>query len=341
MILILNCGSQSIKWKLFSKKLNLEKEGEIEVKNPKKYRILLFSELKRVKEISDEVSIIGHRVVHGGEKFRIPTKITKRVLRELEKYKSLAPLHNPFNILGIKIAKRIFLRAQQFAVFDTGFFKDLPQIAKIYPLPENLRKKHSILRYGFHGISHEYVAKKASKIVKKPFGKLKIITCHFGGGASITAIKNGKAIDASMGFTPLEGLVMMTRAGNLDPGILVFLAKRIKIEKLDEILNQESGIKGICGLSDMREVLKAANRGNKKAKLALDVFVYSIQKYIGAYFVVLGGCDLLVFTGAIGFGSKKIRDAICKPLKILKKTKILAIKTDEELAIARKILKKE
>lgn len=341
MILVLNCGSQSIKWKLFSKKLNLKKQGKIELKNSKKYRAFLLSELKRTKWLLGKIYIVGHRVVHGGEKFREPTKITKGVLRELEKYENLAPLHNPFNILGIKIAKRIFKKASQFAVFDTGFFKDLPQVAKIYPIPENLRKKHSILRYGFHGISHEYVAREASKIVKKPFSRLKIITCHLGGGTSITAIKNGRAIDTSMGFTPLEGLVMMTRGGNLDPGILLFLAKKIKIERLDEILNQESGIKAICGLSDMREVLEAVNRGNKKAKLALDVFVYSIQKYIGAYFGILGGCDILVFTGAIGFGSKKIRDMICRDFKILKNSRILAIQTDEELAIAKKILKSE
>jgi len=348
MILILNCGSQSIKWKLFSNKLNLIKENKISVKDPKKYRIFLSSELKRIKEVGDNLLFVGHRVVHGGEKLREPVKINKRILSELEKCKVLAPLHNPFNVLGIKTAQKIFSKIDQFAVFDTEFFKDLPDKAKIYALPERLRKKYKIFRYGFHGTSHEYVVRKAAKIVKKPFSKLKMISCHLGGGASVCAIEKGKAVDASMGFTPLEGLVMMTRSGNLDPGIILFLSQKtqrrkkagqlpIESQKLNEILNQESGIKGICGMADMKEVLKAAKQGSKKAKLALDVFVYSIQKYIGAYFAVLGEVDILIFTGAIGYGSAKIRKMICRNLKILTKTKILAIETNEELLIAEKI----
>ena len=337
MILVLNCGSQSIKWKLFDKNLGLIKQGGVDIKSAKKYRHFLIQELKKIKQSYKEIKVIGHRVVHGGPEFREPIKIISASLKQLEKYKYLASLHNPFNILGIKIAQKVFPKISQFAVFDTGFFKDLPEKSRTYPLPKSLRKKYFIQKYGFHGTSHKYVAKKASRKLKKPFNKLKIITCHLGGGASITAIKNGKAIDTSMGFTPLQGLVMMTRHGDIDPGLVLYLSKKIGIKKLDEILNKKSGIKGICGLSDMRHVLTAIQKGNQKAKLALDIYVYSIQKYIGSYFAILNGCDILVFTGAIGSGSKKIRNMICKDLNILKNTKILAIETSEELAIAQKI----
>ena len=204
-------------------------------------------------------------------------------------------------------------------------------------MPEEIRKKHKIRRFGFHGISHEYVAKEAAKRIKRPFKKLKIITCHLGGGSSITAIKNGKAIDTSMGFTPMEGLIMMTRPGDIDAGIVLELVKDFSLKKTDKILNFQSGLKGICGKEKMLDVLKKAKQGNKKAKLALDLFAYRIQKYIGSYFTILGGCDLLIFTGTIGFFSAKIRNMICRDLTILKNTKILAIKTDEEFSIAQKI----
>jgi len=335
MILVLNCGSQSVKWKLFNENLKLEKEGKKEIFNSGRYKKILVKELIQLSKWKKEVKIVGHRVVHGGEKFRKSLKITEKNLKELERFNDLAPLHNPFNILGLKVALKVFSKSKQIAVFDTGFYKSLPEKAYTYALPRNLRKKYGFRRFGFHGISHEYVARKAAEKNKKPFNKLKIITCHLGGGASITAIKNGKAVDTSMGFTPMEGVVMMTRSGNLDPGIISFLNKRIK--RVDDILNKESGVKGICGFSDMRDVLKAAKKGDKKSKLALEIFVYSIQKYIGSFFSILGGCELLVFTGAIGFGSSKIRNMICRNLTILKNTKILAIKTDEELAIAEKI----
>jgi acetate kinase len=222
-------------------------------------------------------------------------------------------------------------------------------------LPENIAKEFGFRRYGFQGTSHEYAARKAAELIKKPFNKLKIITCHLGGGASVSAIKNGKAIDTSMGFTPVEGLPMMKRSGNIDAGVVLELVKQFGIEGTDKILNKESGIKGICGESDMLKVLEKL-KGNPPtdghtAKLAFDVFVYSIQKYIGSYFAILGGCDVLVFTGSIGSGNPKTRNAICKGLDILKKparlnarsafggTKILSIETDEELAIAQKIIK--
>jgi acetate kinase len=335
MILVLNCGSQSIKWKVFSEDLKVAKEGKSIVLDQDFFQKSLEEELKKINGL--EINVIGHRVVHGGKTFISPIKITDENLIELEKLNHLAPLHNPFNISGIKACQQFFKDISQFAVFDTEFFKDLPEKAFTYALPDNILKEFGFRRYGFHGISHEYVAKLASKSIKKPFEKLKIITCHLGGGASITAIKNGKAIDTSMGFTPMEGLVMMTRSGNIDAGIILELVRDFSIDRASEILNKESGIKGICGEGEMLKVLEMVQTSNEKAKLALDVFVYSIQKYIGAYYTILGGCDLLVFTGLIGSGSEKIRDMVCKDLKILNKTKILAIETDEELAIAEKV----
>ncbi len=335
MILVLNCGSQSIKWKLFDAGFRVKKEGSVTVFENRDYEKTLLGELGKIKKYQKEIKTIGHRVVHAGGKFKSPLIINGNNLKKLEKLNNLAPLHNPFNVLGIKFSQSIFPEARHIVVFDTDFFSALPIKAFIYPLPEKLQKKYGLRKFGFHGISHEYAAKEGSKIVGKAINNLKMITCHLGGGASITAINKGKAVDTSMGFTPMEGLVMMTRSGSFDPGIIFYLSKKIK--NLEYILNNESGVKGICGLSDMRDVLKAIKRGNKKARLALDIFVYSIQKYIGAYFAILGGCDLVVFTGAIGAGSAKIVNMICKPLPILKNTKVLSIKSNEELAIAQKI----
>jgi acetate kinase len=335
MILVLNCGSQSIKWKVFDEKMKVVQRGHKKVLDSSEFESILKAELGQVGQW---VNLIGHRVVHGGGIFTEPLKITDENLQELEKLNHLAPLHNPYNILGIKICKEIFKNIPQVAVFDTEFFKDLPEFAYTYAIPENIAKEFGFRRYGFQGTSHEYVARKATELIKKPFNKLKIISCHLGGGASITAIKNGKAIDTSMGFTPMEGLVMMTRSGNIDAGIVLELARKFTLDKTSDILNKESGVKGICGEGDMLKVLEKIKAGDKKAELAFDVFVYSIKKYIGAYFAILGGCDILVFTGSIGSGNPKTRKAICKNLDILKKTKVLSIETDEELAIATKLL---
>ena len=332
-MLVLNCGSQSFRYKIFDDDLKLVKEKKAAVQD-------LLEELEELKDYSGKINKIGHRVVHGGAKFRQPVKITPRILRQLATYNKLAPLHNPFNILGIKTALKIFPRAEQVAVFDTGFYKDLPDQARYYPLPGGITKKYGFERFGFHGISHQYAAEKAAEKIGRPLKELKIISCHLGGGASITAVKNGKAVDTSMGFTPLEGLMMMTRSGDIDPGIVIELCRKLSVEKADEILNHQSGIKGICGFSDMRKVLNRAEQGDRKAKLALRMFVCRIQKYIGAYFAVLGGCDILVFTGAIGEGSEKIRQMVCQNLNILKgqvKTKVLAVETNEELAIAKQL----
>jgi len=337
MILILNCGSQSIKWKLFSDKLRLEKEGKKDIFLLKNYEKILENELKGLKEFKKDIKKIGHRVVFGGDKFRKPIKITRNIVSELKKYNKLAPLHNPFNLLGIKWAAKIFPKSEQIAVFDTGFYLNLPSKAQTYALPQKIREKYGFKRFGFHGISHEYVAKEGAKIIKKPFNKLKIITCHLGGGASITAIKNGRAIDTSMGYSPLEGLVMMTRAGSIDPEIIFQLCQDYPVKKVKHILNYDSGIKGLCGEKDMRLILKKVRKKDKKYLSALEVFVYCIKKYIGAYFAILGGCDLLIFTGSIGAGDSKTRQMVCQGLNILKNTRVIALKTDEELAIAKKI----
>lgn len=326
-----------MKWKLFNEKFKLLQKNKVEVLDSQDYKHILEGELREL--IGQDINLIGHRVVHGGKIFIKPTRITKENIADLEKLNNLAPLHNPHNVLGIKTCLDIFVGKINVAVFDTEFFENLSEKAFTYALPQNIVGELGFRRYGFHGISHEYVASAAAKAMadKKKAAK-KIITVHLGGGASITAIKNGKAIDTSMGFTPLEGLVMMTRAGNIDSGVVLEIAKNFGVEKAGDILNKESGIKGICGEGDMLEVLRKVRAGDRKYKLALDVFIYSIQKYIGSYYAILGGCDVLVFTGSIGSGLKITRNMVCKNLTILGKTKVLAIETDEELAIAQKIL---
>src|SRR3989338_7688153 len=342
MILVLNCGSQSIKWKVFSEKLKALKEGKREILNTADFEKDLEKEIEKIivalRSKNLKISIIGHRVVHGKNIFREKTEIKEENLKELDALNYLSPLHNPFNVLGIKICQKILIGVPQFAVFDTEFFKDLPEVAYTYALPKKIIKEFGFRRYGFHGISYEYAARKAAEKIKKPFEKLKIITCHLCGGASITAIKNGKAIDTSMGYSPTEGVIMMTRSGDIDNEIILKMSEIYGVEKASDIINKESGLLAICGEKEMLAVLDKNKNGDKKSKLALEIFVYQIKKYIGAYYAILGGCDILVFTGAVGFGSVKIRNMICKDLNILKKTKVRAIETNEELAIAIKIL---
>ncbi len=336
MIIVLNCGSQSFKYKVFDSKLKTILEKSRKIEKQKDYPGVLDHELKSLNFFKDQTERICHRFVHGGENFRDPVVVTKRVLKKLKKCKDFAPLHNPYNILGIEKSFEVFPKVKQVAVFDTGFYKDLSKEVYTYPLPEKITKKYNFRKFGFHGISHEYVGRAGAKQIKKPFNKLKIISCHLGGGASITAVKNGKAIDTSMGFTPLEGLMMMTRIGDIDPGILIKLGKDLSVSEIDKILNKLSGVKGVSGLSDMKKVLKEFENGNKKAELALKIFIYRIKKYIGAYYALLNGCDLLIFTGAIGSGSSKIRKMIINGFEIIKKTEILFIETNEELLIAEK-----
>lgn len=337
MLLIFNIGSASFKYTLFdenlktvdSKTIEYPKEAEIEnaVKN-----------LLKLPKLPNFPSIIGHRVVHGGERFYKPTKITPQVFQELKKISSLAPLHNPPVLKVIKLCLKIAPKIPNFAVFDTGFFKDLPKIASTYALPFGLCQRYHIKRYSFHGISHQYVAEETSKKLGRPFEELKLITCHLGAGSSITAIKKGKPIDTSMGFTPLEGLVMATRCGDIDPAIVIYLQKEVgfSIDEVDELLNKKSGLLGISGLSsDLRDLTAAYNK-DKRAKIAIDIYCYKIKKYIGAYAVALEGLDALIFTGAVGEGNKFVREKATKGLKkVLGDFEILVIPTDEELAIAK------
>lgn len=334
MILTLNCGSQSIALKVFDNKLKKLKDVAVNDLTEENYKKKLKQSLINIEEEFPEVKDVGHRVVHGGTGFQESTLIDDENLKELEKFNNWAPLHNPLNILGIKLAREIFENARQIAVFDTEFYSELPQEAKTYGLPEKFRKEGKFRRFGFHGISHEYAAKKAAEEIAS-FEDLKIISLHLGGGCSICAIDKGKAVDTSMGFTPLEGLIMMTRSGNVDPGIVLEIAREEGIEKADNILNKKSGMKGLTDTQSMLEVLEKIKKGDKKAEKALSLFVYRIKKYIGSYYAILGGCDLVCFTGSIGNGSEKIRSMVIDDLPF--DLKIFPIKPNEELAIAKKV----
>jgi acetate kinase len=337
-MLVINSGSFSFKYKLFNEDFRLEKERNIKTGNTtieEKFK-------KALEEIGDisEIKIVGHRVVHGGKEFSEPSEITPKNLEKLKKYNALAPLHNPYNLAGIEAALNLLPKVPSIAVFDTAFYKNLPEYAKIYALPLKYYKK-GIQRFGFHGTSHKFVAEEAAKKLKKAFSECNLITIHLGGGCSITAIKKGKAIDTSMGFTPLEGLVMGTRTGDIDAGIIINLLKEEKLSEddLDKLLNQESGIKGISGYTDFRNLLNGIEKGEYNAKLAFDVFIYRIKKYIGAYFAILNNIDAIIFTGAIGNGREITRNKIIEDIKILENVPIFAIETNEELAIAREIKK--
>jgi acetate kinase len=288
----------------------------------------------------DSVDAVGHRVVHGAETFKKPVLIDEAVIKKIKQCCAIAPLHNPANLAGILACSRLLPGVKQIAVFDTAFHQSLPEFAYIYGLPYELYSKFSIRKYGFHGTSHEYVAHEAARRLNKPINKLKLITCHLGNGCSITAVDKGKSIDTSMGFTPLEGLVMGTRCGDTDPALVTHIMrkKRLDTHQMDMLLNKESGLKGISGISNDMRTLEAKSRaGNKRARLAVDIFIYRIRKYIGAYTAIMSGCDGLVFTAGIGENQKGIRQKITKDIfKHLKKApKVLVIPTNEELMIAR------
>jgi len=299
-----------------------------------------YSGLKIILKRIDCVSAIGHRVVHGAEKFQRPVLIDNSVVKKIRQCSTIAPLHNPANLAGILACKRLLPGTKQVAVFDTAFHQTLPDYAYIYGLPYEYYKRFGIRKYGFHGSSHEYVAHEAAAVLKKSLNILRIITCHLGNGCSITAVNRGKSIDTSMGFTPLEGLIMGTRCGDIDPALVTYIMrkKRFSILEIDDILNKASGLKGISGISnDMRQLQDKAKTGNKRAKLAIDIFIYRIKKYIGAYAAIMGGVDALVFTAGIGENQKRIRKKICEGIfsHLKKSPKILVIPTDEELIIAR------
>lgn len=262
---------------------------------------------------------IGHRVVHGGETFQAPILIDEAVLEGITNMIPLAPLHNPANLAGIEATRRLCPQLPQIAVFDTAFFSTLPPHAYRYALPDELYRQHHLRRYGFHGTSHQHVAQQAVNFLQQPLDRLRLITLHLGNGASAAAIRDGICIDTSMGMTPLAGLVMGTRCGDLDPSVHFYLARTLDmtLSEIESLLNHDSGMKGLCGASDMREVHHLANRGDAQARLAIDIYCYRISQYIGAYSVALGGLDALVFTGGIGENDAMVRQAVCDKLAFL------------------------
>ena len=388
-VFVLNCGSSSIKYQLIlmpEKKVmakgliekiglsgsrikytvNDDPEKVIDVYVPDHTKgIQLVLELLTNKEHGilksiEEIDAVGHRVVHGGEDFSGSVPITPEVIQALEKNIDLAPLHNPPNLAGIYAINKLLPSVPQVGVFDTAFHQTMPPYAYLYALPYSLYEKYRIRKYGFHGTSHKFVAERACEILKLDFNKTRIITCHLGNGSSITAIKNGHSVETSMGLTPNEGLIMGTRLGDIDAGALLYIAdkEKLSIPQTNALINKESGVLGISGISsDMRELEKSAEKGNERAQLALDMFHHRIRKFIGAYAAVLGGVDILVFTGGIGENADLSREAICKDFEYLglefdhtknkglrskeaviskeeSKVKVMVVPTNEELAIA-------
>jgi len=332
-IAVINSGSSSLKFKLFDmntkevlNSIFIEHIGEnnSEIKNH-------LEALQSIDIDFKSLDAIGHRVVHGGEKFHSPTIIDKKVIAKIKELIPLAPLHNPANLDGILVARKKAPNLPQIAVFDTAFHFNMPQEAYMYALPYEMYEKHKIRRYGFHGTSHSYISKETSKVLKKDIKKLNLITLHLGNGASICAIQKGISIDTSMGFTPLEGLIMGSRSGDIDPAIIFYMQKELNlnINEIDDILNKKSGLIGICGQNDIREIIQS---NDEKAKLALKMMTRRIKKYIGAYQAILGHVDAIVFSGGIGENSKYIREKILENLNLT--SKVLVIKTDEELEIA-------
>jgi acetate kinase len=340
-ILVLNSGSSSIKYKLFSKE-NLEelKSGiKEEVKDHKEGIDRILKKLQTEHLIDDpkDIFCVGHRVVHGGDFFDSATLIDEDAIEKIEQLCELAPLHNPANLEGIKAVQNVLPNTPQIAVFDTAFHQSIPDYASFYPLPYEYYEKYHIRKYGFHGTSHEYVATQAAKQLGKKSSECNLITLHLGNGASACAIKKGQSIDTSMGFTPLEGLMMGTRCGDIDGSLVFYLEEKLGCSKdeINTILNKKSGFKGLCGTSDLREVLELIEQGDTHAKLALDIFIYRIKKYIGSYLMILENVDAIVLTGGRGEHSQLVRKQIYKSTDKFDLVH-LTIPTNEELAIAQK-----
>lgn len=321
---------------------------------------------KKIGVISDvsEIAAVGHRVVHGGEKFYDSAIIDKDVMKAISDCIEIAPLHNPPNIIGIEACQHIMPNTPMVAVFDTAFHQTMPKYAYLYALPYELYEKYGVRKYGFHGTSHKYVAQRAAAMLNRPLEELKLITCHLGNGASVCAVKNGKSVDTTMGFSPLQGLAMGTRSGSVDPAIIKFLMEKEKmsIQEVDNYLNKKSGVLGISGVSsDFRDIHAAADSGNERAELALEVFGYRVKKYIGEYAAVLNGVDAIIFTAGVGENNDIMREMVMKDMDYMgvkidvEKNKVkgkeidisapdatvktLVIPTNEELAIARETLK--
>jgi acetate kinase len=266
-----------------------------------------------------EIDAVGHRIVHGGEEFKGPTLINKEVLNGISELAQFAPLHSEPNIIGIKALQELLPNIPHIAVFDTSAHAAMEFKAFLYGLPFEYYEKYKVRKYGFHGINHAYVAVEAARLIKKPLEKLKIITCHLGNGCSISAFEKGKSIDNSMGFTPLEGVVMGTRCGDLDPSVVLYLFEKfgLQVDQIKDLLNKKSGLLGLCGKSDMRDIIAMAKKGDRFSQMAIEIFVYRIQKYIGAYIAALNGIDAIVFSGGIGENSPYIRALIMKNFSYL------------------------
>lgn len=398
-ILVVNCGSSSLKWNLYdTASSELVTGGLVECLNSDSARHIIKNrnpkgEIDKIEKnlpnadhggalrdvldfltgdkgplkSLDEIDAVGHRVVHGGEKYTAPVVIDQDVIDQVRKLSLLAPLHNPVNLVGIEAAREILPGVPQVAVFDTAFHQTMPPYAYLYGLPYEYYKTNGVRRYGFHGTSHHYVAMQAAAYIKRPLNELKIISCHLGNGSSICAIDHGRSIDTSMGLTPLEGLIMGSRAGDVDAGILFYLAREynLSMDEIDRILNKKCGLLGLSGVSnDMREIGEAASKGNQQALMAIRVFCYRIKKYIGAYVAALDGLDVLIFTGGIGLGAAGVRARVCQGLDRLgvvldvmenrssqkpeivteisdstSLVKVLVIPTDEEKMIARETMR--
>ncbi|MGL5245206.1 MAG: acetate/propionate family kinase [Sarcina sp.] len=391
-ILVINCGSSSLKYQLIDmSNENALASGLVErigiegsvltqkVEGKDKYVITqpmkdhqdaiklvlgaLVDSTHGVIKSMDEINAVGHRVVHGGEKYAESALVTDKVMEDLEECAKLAPLHNPANIIGINACKALMPTVPMVVVFDTAFHQTMPEEAYVYALPYELYEKDHVRKYGFHGTSHKYVSQKVAEAMGKNIEDLKIITCHLGNGASLTAVKNGKSVETSMGFTPLEGIVMGTRCGNVDPAIVVYLIKELgyTVDEANELLNKKSGVLGVSGVSsDFRDIEQAAAQGNKRAQLALDIFHYKVKQFIGAYAATMGGVDAIVFTAGVGENSAETRMHSCEGLEFLgvevdsvknnvrgkvaeiskdtSKVKVYVVPTNEELMIAKDTL---
>ena len=387
--LVVNCGSSSLKYQLIDmatedcmvqglvERIGIEGsiltqkvEGKdkyvinTEIKNHKEAIKLVLEALvdpvHGVIKSMDEISAVGHRVVHGGEKYSDSVLINDEVLQSIKDCIVLAPLHNPPNVIGIEACKELMPNTPMVAVFDTAFHQTMPKHSYICPLPYDLYQKYGIRKYGFHGTSHKYVSNKVAEVIGKDIKDLKIVTCHLGNGCSLAAVKNGKSVDTSMGFTPLAGVMMGTRSGSIDPSVISFLIEQhgYTIEEVDELLNKKSGVLGISGVSsDFRDVLAAAESGNERAKLALEIFYYKVRTQIAAYAGAMGGIDVIVFTAGIGENSSITRKEILKGLEFFgfelneenneirgkiqeistedSRVKVYVVPTNEELMIAR------
>ena len=392
-VLVINCGSSSLKFQL----INAETEkvlakglcerigidgrltyqpagGEKEKSDlamPTHTEAIQFvidaltNEKTGVVKSLDEIGAVGHRLVHGGEKFASSVVITDEVKKAVEECNDLAPLHNPANLIGVAACEKLMPGTPMVAVFDTAFHQTMPEKAYMYGLPYEYYEKYKVRRYGFHGTSHSFVSKRAAEVMGKSYDEVKTIVCHLGNGSSVSAVLNGKCVDTSMGLTPLEGLVMGPRSGDIDPAIMEFIAKKenLDIEGVMEVLNKKSGVFGISGglSSDFRDLTDAMNAGDKKAKIAMDVFSYRVAKYIGSYAAAMNGVDDIVFTAGIGENDDYVREEVCKYLGYLgvdfdsevnkglrgkeaeltkegSKVKVFVIPTNEELAIARETL---